>query len=99
MNTNMTGQGLHSFQKSCALYESSLSIGMVKILVIYCIFLLLVDNTEEEEKKVRALSKPDSPYSIQNVLWLITAMAVFYLTDFYVAVRFDDRIKRYIWVV
>lgn len=46
------------------------------------------------EKKFEKYRSRDYPYSIQNVLWLIGSIALFYYTDFYVAVRYDPRVNR-----
>lgn len=35
-----------------------------------------------------------SPYTIQNVCWLIGSMAVFYYTDFYLVLRYDPKVNR-----
>lgn len=48
------------------------------------------------EKKFEKYRSRDYPYSIQNVLWLIGAIALFYYTDFYVAVRYDPKVNR-VW--
>ncbi|KAL5020862.1 hypothetical protein ScPMuIL_000017 [Solemya velum] len=61
--------------------------------------LRLSDNVDEEtQKKIDAeISKyrrVESAYSIQNVLWLISAFAVFYYTDMVNALRYDRRIDR-----
>lgn len=34
-------------------------------------------------------------YSIQNIMWLMVAIAVFYYTDFYFVVRYDIRVNRF----
>ncbi|XP_013420562.1 transmembrane protein 128 [Lingula anatina] len=52
---------------------------------------------EETEKKLEKLKKKSSPYSIQNVCWLIASMAVFYYTDLYLAILYDNRINR-LWL-
>ncbi|XP_064601964.1 transmembrane protein 128-like [Liolophura sinensis] len=36
-----------------------------------------------------------SPYTIQNVCWLIVSMAVFYYTDFYLVLRYDPKVNRF----
>ena len=33
-------------------------------------------------------------FSIQNILWFIGAIALFYYLDFYIAVRYDPRVNR-----
>ncbi|XP_061192871.1 transmembrane protein 128-like [Saccostrea echinata] len=62
---------------------------------------LLSQNMDEEtrkefEKKFGKYRSKDSPYSIQNILWLISSIAVFYYTDFYIACRYDQRVNR-VW--
>lgn len=53
------------------------------------------EKTEREiEKAFGKHRRKESPYSIQNVLWLITSIAVFYYTDFYIACRYDQRVNR-----
>lgn len=55
------------------------------------------EKTEREiEKKFGKHRRKESAYSIQNVLWLITSIAVFYYTDFYIACRYDQRVNR-VW--
>lgn len=46
------------------------------------------------EKKFEKYRTKDYPYSIQNILWFIGSIALFYYTDFYVAVRYDPRVNR-----
>ena len=47
------------------------------------------------DKQHRKYQKIESAYSIQNILWLIASIGVFYYTDFYLAVRYDPRVNRY----
>lgn len=50
------------------------------------------------EKKFGKYRSRDYPYSIQNVLWMMGSIALFYYTDFYIAVRYDPRVNRYVLV-
>jgi hypothetical protein len=50
------------------------------------------------EKKFGNYRSRDYPYSIQNVLWMMGSIALFYYTDFYIAVRYDPRVNRYVHV-
>lgn len=55
------------------------------------------EKTEREiEKTFGKHRRKESAYSIQNVLWLITSIAVFYYTDFYIACRYDQRVNRWV---
>nr|XP_022343076.1 transmembrane protein 128-like isoform X1 [Crassostrea virginica] len=57
----------------------------------------LDEKTQAEiEKTYGKYRRKESAYSIQNILWLITSIAVFYYTDFYIACRYDQRVNR-IW--
>ncbi|CAI9733034.1 Hypothetical predicted protein [Octopus vulgaris] len=47
------------------------------------------------DKKYKESTEKKSPYSIWNVMWLLTAMATFYYTDFYPALLYDTRINRF----
>ena len=46
------------------------------------------------DKQHKQYERKESAYSIQNILWLIAAIGVFYYTDFYLAIRYDPRINR-----
>ncbi|KAL3865145.1 hypothetical protein ACJMK2_006766 [Sinanodonta woodiana] len=52
------------------------------------------DKKEKFDKEHRKYKKTESPYSIQNILWLIASMATFYYSDFYLAVTYDPRVNR-----
>ena len=55
----------------------------------------LDEKTQAEiEKTYGKYRRKESAYSIQNILWLITSIAVFYYTDFYIACRYDQRVNR-----
>ena len=46
------------------------------------------------DRQHKQYERKESAYSIQNILWLIAAIGVFYYTDFYLAIRYDPRINR-----
>lgn len=48
-----------------------------------------LNSRYEEEHKPKT-----SPYTLRNVVWLVAAMAVFYYSDFYPALKYDPRINR-----
>jgi len=54
------------------------------------------DREQEEEAFIKGneTSVPKSPYTIQNVIWIVAAIAVFYFTDLPIAVLYDPRIYR-----
>jgi hypothetical protein len=52
------------------------------------------ETREEFEKRFGKYRTKESPYSIQNILWFISSIAVFYYTDFYIACRYDQRVNR-----
>lgn len=66
-----------------------------KHIVIYNI----LERAREEGEKILRENDPGSKSRINphSVFWMVAAMAVFYYTDFYVAVRFDPRIHR-LWL-
>ena len=49
------------------------------------------DDLENKYKKPR---KRQSPYSIQNALWLIASAATIYYTDFAIAIFTDPKVIR-----
>lgn len=55
-----------------------------------------LERAIEEGERLLRENDPASKSRINphSVFWMITAIAVFYYTDFYVAVRFDPRIHR-----
>ncbi|KAL4231602.1 hypothetical protein ACF0H5_009182 [Mactra antiquata] len=52
------------------------------------------DLKKKFDKQHSKFYKIESAYSIQNICWLITALGIFYYTDFYRAVLYDSRINR-----
>ena len=53
------------------------------------------DLKKKFDRQHKKYQKIESAYSIQNILWLIAAIGVFYYTNFYLAIRYDPRINRY----
>ncbi|XP_033756849.1 transmembrane protein 128-like [Pecten maximus] len=49
---------------------------------------------EFEERFGKYRKKKGSKYSLQNVLWFVGSIAIFYYTDFYIACRYDPRVNR-----
>ncbi|XP_048747332.1 transmembrane protein 128-like [Ostrea edulis] len=54
------------------------------------------ETREQFEKRFGKYRTKESPYSIQNILWFVSSIAVFYYTDFYIACRYDQRVNR-VW--
>ena len=52
------------------------------------------DLKKKFDQQHKKYEKKESAYSIQNILWLIAAIGVFYYTDFYLAIIYDPRINR-----
>ncbi|XP_074643110.1 transmembrane protein 128-like [Tubulanus polymorphus] len=46
-------------------------------------------NIVESEKQI------EKPYSFANMCWFVSAAVVFYLTDFYAAIMYDERVDRF----
>ncbi|KAK3581611.1 hypothetical protein CHS0354_003150 [Potamilus streckersoni] len=57
------------------------------------------DKKEKFDKEHRKYRKIESPYSIQNILWLLASMATFYYSDFYLAVTYDPRVNRLLFKI
>ena len=59
---------------------------------------LILDKLQKEGRKILEENdpgkKPKSFVNIHMVFWMVASMAVFYYTDFYVAVRIDPRVYR-----
>ena len=55
-----------------------------------------VERIKEEGERILKESDPrrTSRINPHSVFWMVAAIAVFYYTDFYIAVRFDSRIHR-----
>lgn len=55
-----------------------------------------LERAREEGERLLRENDPASKSRLNphSVFWMIAAIAVFYYTDFYVAVRFDPRIHR-----
>ena len=55
------------------------------------------DPFRQQEKPVQA-PKAESPYNVNNILWLLASVAVIYLTDFPMVVFYDPRVHRYVFL-
>ncbi|XP_006815234.2 transmembrane protein 128-like [Saccoglossus kowalevskii] len=58
----------------------------------------LADFDKEGEEILQKASKkkePQSPYNLSSFFWLVASAAVFYYTDFAIAIQVDPRINRY----
>jgi len=55
---------------------------------------MTVEDREEFEKKYEKFRTKQSNYNVQNILWFIGSIALFYYTDFYIACRYDPRVNR-----
>ena len=55
-----------------------------------------LDKLKEEGERIlnKYAPKKSSPVNAHSVFWMITSIAVFYYTDFYLALRYDRRIHR-----
>lgn len=55
-----------------------------------------VERIKEEGERILKENDPrrTSRINPHSVFWMVAAIAVFYYTDFYIAVRFDSRIHR-----
>ncbi|XP_067941482.1 transmembrane protein 128-like [Watersipora subatra] len=51
-------------------------------------------SKKDEELIEQLRSKPGSAYSLGNVIWLLSSIAIFYLTDFALVLIYDPRIYR-----
>ncbi|XP_045190761.2 transmembrane protein 128-like [Mercenaria mercenaria] len=52
------------------------------------------DTKKKFDAQNSRFRKIESAYSIQNICWLIASLGVFYYTDFYRAILYDQRINR-----
>ncbi|ESO96853.1 hypothetical protein LOTGIDRAFT_231679 [Lottia gigantea] len=48
---------------------------------------------QEFEKQYGKYQKKSSPFCIQNILWLISSIAVFHFTDFYMVIRYNPKVN------
>ncbi|XP_070540934.1 transmembrane protein 128-like [Ptychodera flava] len=56
----------------------------------------LKDFDKEGEEQLRKVEESQkwTPYTLSNAMWMVASIAVFYYTDFAIAVRVDPRINR-----
>ena len=52
------------------------------------------DDIDDPDQKYKKPKKKESPYSIQNALWLIAAAGTIYYTDFAFAIFTDPKVVR-----
>ena len=59
-------------------------------------FLEIIERIKEEGERILKENAPGRTSRINphSIFWMVAAIAVFYYTDFYIAVRFDPRIYR-----
>ena len=55
-----------------------------------------IERIKEEGERILKENAPGKTSRINphSIFWMVAAIAVFYSTDFYIAVRFDPRIHR-----
>ncbi len=51
-------------------------------------------DVDDDKYKIKKPRKKESPYSIQNALWLIAAVATIYYTDFAFAIFTNPKVVR-----
>lgn len=95
------------FTQTCPyLLESFYRVHCICIQLIFTVFktrftyvhylLEFIERIKAEGEKILKENDPrmTSRINPHSVFWMVAAMAVFYYTDFYIAVRFDSRIHR-----
>lgn len=63
-------------------------------------FFEFIERIKEEGERILKENDPKQTSRINphSVFWMVAAIAVFYYTDFYIAVRFDPRIHRWVYI-
>ena len=66
------------------------------ILIIFFLFDACTGKIRREGQKILKENDPrkQSRINVHSVFWMVAGMCVFYYSDFYIAIKVDDRIHR-----